>query len=386
MRIAARILALAAWLSACALAFVPEHPPIASLPLDLDGGAIYVPAVVNHDTAWLLLDTGLSYTGLDRDWARAIGARLPAESASATVLERLQLGNLDLRDLPVALYRLHRVSEASGRPQRGLIGHDLLQGFTLDIDYRARRVRLLDPAWYRYFGRGTSVPFTPDADLPLVQGQLKVRGRRPIPARLLLDTGASGLCLILTAPFVEQNDLNQITPAIQAPIGTGLAGDLHGSIVRLQELRLGSIKVRSPTTGLGGEHKGFLGRTDVDGIIGNAVFEDSRLIVDYARNRVIVESSASASTPCDFDHSGLRLVARGPGFKQVVVDYVVPLSPGADAGIQVGDELLAIDGRRVADTDLGGVREALRAEGARRLVLLRDADTLRVSLHLRRLL
>jgi S1-C subfamily serine protease len=165
-----------------------------------------------------------------------------------------------------------------------------------------------------------------------------------------------------------------------------LAGDLHGSIVRLQELRLGSITVRSPTTGLGGERKGFLGRTDVDGIIGNAVFEDSRLIVDYARNRVIVEPSASASTPCDFDHSGLRLVARGPRLKQVVVDYVVPLSPGADAGIQVGDELLAIDGRRVADTDLGGVREVLRAEGARHLVLLRDADTVRVSLHLRRLL
>ena len=386
MRVAARILALAASLSACALVLAPERPPIASLPLDLDGGTIYVPAVVNHDTAWLLLDTGLSYTGLDRDWARAIGARVATESASATVLERLQLGNLDLRDLPVALYRLHRVSEASGRPQRGLLGHDLLQGFTLEIDYRARRVRLLDPARYRYFGRGTSVPFTPDADLPLVYGQLKVRGRRPIRARLLVDTGASGLCLILTTPFVEQYDLNQITPAIQAPIGTGLAGDLHGSIVRLQELRLGSIKVRSPTTGLGGERKGFLGRTDVDGIIGNAVFEDSRLIVDYARNRVIVEPSVNASTPCDFDHSGLRLVARGPGLKQVVVDYVVPLSPGADAGIQVGDELLAIDSRRVADTNLGGVREALRAEGARRLVLLRDADTIRVSLHLRRLL
>jgi len=47
------------------------------------------------------------------------------------------------------------------------------------------------------------VRFTPDADLPLLRAHVKVRGRRAIPARLLLDTGASGLCLILTTPFAD---------------------------------------------------------------------------------------------------------------------------------------------------------------------------------------
>ncbi|HVH67819.1 MAG TPA: aspartyl protease family protein [Gemmatimonadales bacterium] len=382
-----RAVALAAWVSACAPALVPEGPLlVASLPLESAGGAIYVPAVVNGDSAWLMFDTGLSHTGLDRDWARTI--KLPgADSASATVLDRFQLGELELRGVGVALYLLQGLSEASGRSQRGLLGHDVLQRFTVDIDYRARRVLLLDPTRYRYAGRGTSVPFTADADLPLVHAQLKAPGRRAIPARLLLDTGASGLCLILTTPFVEQHDLGHLTPAIAAPIGTGLAGDLHGTIVRLQELRLGGLKVRSPTTGLGGELKGFLGRTDIDGVIGISVFQDARLIVDYERRRIIVESSKDAGWACDYDHSGLRLIARGPRLEQVVVDYVVPRSPAADAGVQVGDELLSIDGRRVADTDLSAVRQTLREEGARRrLVLLRDSDTVRVSLQLRKLL
>src|SRR5438093_4001752 len=91
-----------------------------------------------------------------------------------------------------------------------------------------RRVRLLDAASYRYAGPGTAVPFTPDADLPLLRAKIKARGRRAIPARLLLDTGASGLCLILTVPFVEQHGLASVAPAIEAPIGTGLAGELHG--------------------------------------------------------------------------------------------------------------------------------------------------------------
>jgi PDZ domain-containing protein/aspartyl protease len=389
VKTARRVLVAVIWLGACGPGLAPAHLlPVASVPFDAYGGAIYVPAVVNTDSALLMFDTGLSRTGLDRDWAHAIGADSGvSDSASTTVLHRLQLGDLELPDFRAALYPLQGLSEASGRPQRGLVGHDVLQRFVVEIDYRARRVRLYDPARYRYVGHGTVVPFTPDADRPLLRARIKVRGRHPIPARLLLDTGASGLCLILTEPFVAQHGLTEISPAIEAPIGTGLVGELHGSIVRLQELRLGGLSIRSPTTGLGSESKGFLGRTDIDGVIGNAVFENTRLIVDYARRRVILEPPPDPGTPCDYDRSGLRLIARGPGLKQLLVDYVVPRSPGADAGIRVGDELLLIDGQRAADEGLSDVRQALRVgEGLRHLVLMRDADTVRVTLQLRRLL
>src|SRR5213082_2984279 len=138
---------------------------------------------------------------------------------------------------------------------------------------------------------------------------------------------------------------------------------------------------------LGGENKGFLGRTDIDGVIGNAVFEGSRLIVDYARRRVIIEPRVAGGSLCDYDMSGLRLVARGPGLRRVMVDYVVPGSPSADVGIRAGDELLLIDGRGVVESDLSDVRKILRVDGAsHRLMLRRDADTIRVALRLRRLL
>src|SRR6266571_9236254 len=140
-------------------------------------------------------------------------------------------------------------------------------------------------------------------DAPVSSSRRAGMGRRPIPARLLLDTGASGLCLILTTPFAEQHGLGRVAPAIEAPIGTGLVGDLHGTIVRLQQLRLGGVKVPSPTTRLGGEYKGFLARTDIDGVIGNSVFEGSRLILDYAGHRAIVE-------PRPGDGAVYRLVLR----------------------------------------------------------------------------
>jgi len=364
-------------------------PPTATtvIPFDPYGGAIYVPGAVNGDTAWLMFDTGLSRSGIDVEWAHATGLA-PAETAQTVILDTLRLGDFQLHHYRAMLYGLNGLSEASGRVQRGLLGHDVLQRFTVEIDYPARRVRLLDPNWYRYVGSGAIVPFTPDADLPLLSAKVKPPGRHAIPARLLLDTGASGLCLILTAPFVEQYELDRVRPAIDAPIGTGLAGELHGTIVRLQELQLGRVRVHSPTTGLGGENKGFLGRTDIDGVIGNAVFEGSRLVLDYARRRIIVEpGTTTGSAPCDYDMSGMRLAARGPGLRHVIVDYVVPRSPSADAGIRAGDELLRIDGRGAGDEDLSDVRRILRVDGAvRQLWLRRAADTLRVTLRLRRLL
>lgn len=373
-------------------------PPVAVIPFDLYGGLVYVRGVVNRDSAWLILDTGISRTGFDRAWAWTIGAvplREPgapavqvAETVSTALVDTIRLEGLVLRDHPVALYPLGGVSEVSGRPERGFVGHDVLRQFTLEIDYHERRVRLYDPARYRYAGSGAVVPFATDGDVPLLRGYVMVRGRRPIPARLLLDTGASGLCLILTVPFVERHDLARIvSPAIEAPIGTGLVGQLRGTIVRLEELRLGSVRVPFPTTGLGGERKGFLARTDIDGVIGNPVFENSRLTVEYSRRRVIVEQRAGAGARCDYDMSGLRLAARGPDLRHITVEYVVPHSPAADAGIRAGDELLLIDGRAVAAAPLSEVRQALHVVGAvRRLVLKRDADTIRVTLQLRRLL
>src|SRR5439155_1158232 len=186
---------------------------------------------------------------------------IDAPAASTAVVATIRLGELALVHYRVALYPLTGLSEASGRLQVGLVGHDVLQHYAVEIDYRQRRVRLFDPLAYRYAGTGATVPFSADADLPLLRARLEVRGRRPIHARLLLDTGASGLCLILTTPFAEQHGLGRVAPAIEAPIGTGLVGDLHGTIVRLQQLRLGGVKVRSPTTGLGGEYKVFLART-----------------------------------------------------------------------------------------------------------------------------
>ena len=75
LRTVARSGALAVGLSlACYRAPAPgPQLATATVPFDGYGGAIYVPGVIDDDSTWLMLDTGLSRTGLDRDWASTIG-------------------------------------------------------------------------------------------------------------------------------------------------------------------------------------------------------------------------------------------------------------------------------------------------------------------------
>src|SRR5256714_8589280 len=148
----------------------PGTPPpaVAVMPFDPYGGAIYVPAIVNGDSAWLMFDTGLSRTGLDRDWAKSAGATPVADTGATAVLRSLRLGDLRVEAYRTALYPLAGLSEADGRQPQDLLGHDVLHRFAVEIDYPTHRVRLLDAASYRYAGPGTAVPFTPDADLPLL--------------------------------------------------------------------------------------------------------------------------------------------------------------------------------------------------------------------------
>src|SRR3989454_10619437 len=186
--------------------------PLAELPFDFSGGLIYLRGVVNRDSAWLILDTGTSKTGVDREWAWTVGA-VPvmapgaapqaAETVATALLDTIRLGGLELRNYPVALYPLRAVSEASGRPAQGFLGHDFLEQFTLEIDYREQRVWLYDPARYRYAGSGTVVPFASEGDHPLLRGYITVAGGRPIPPRLLLVSGAAGLGPIPPPPFLR---------------------------------------------------------------------------------------------------------------------------------------------------------------------------------------
>lgn len=390
----------AASVTAAATGAVPAVPVAAPivLPFVRLADKILLRATVNGQPAWLALDTGTSLTSLDAEWAGSLDRRLlpqrfeasgggsAAVSAQLAVVRSVRLGEVELRDHTVALLPFATVRRVLGHPIHGTLGFDFLSRYVVEVDYDAQRLTLHDPASYRYAGAGHVLPVSLQYRIPMVRATLVARGRAPVPARLFLDTGASGLVLRLNTPFVAAHDL-AAAPAIDAPLGVGVAGPVAGRVTRLQEARLGGLVIHAPTAGLARDTAGFFASTFVDGNIGADVFSRTRLILDYARERVIVGPGPTFGEPYEFDMSGLVLTAEGADGRTLRVTQVLPDSPAAAAGVRAGDEVLSLDGRPGAELSPLVVSRAMRTAGARRhLTVRRGADRLALELTLRRLI
>ncbi|HEV8398427.1 MAG TPA: PDZ domain-containing protein [Gemmatimonadales bacterium] len=363
--------------------------PLVSVPFDLYNNHIYVRAIINGDSAWLVLDTGDPHTLLDSAWALGIGA-LPfgkLDQFTEARVDSIALGELRLRNYRVDLAQTDLISQASGRPIRGLLGAEVLRRFTVEIDPGERRVKLYDPATYWYSGPGTVVSMVPRRGVVVARARLKISGGRTVKANLVLDTGASRECLIFSRRFVSRHAQLDRLRNVESVVGVGLRGQFNGRIVRVEELRLGPFLARGPTAGLPDSGTERILDIAEDGVVGNQMLSRIGVVFDYARDRMILSKAGMDAADCPYDMSGIAFTTTGPSLTGLRVIAVAPTSPAAEAGIVIGDEILAVDGRSASDLTLWEVRQALMVAGAKReLLVRRGADSIAVTLVLRPLL
>jgi clan AA aspartic protease (TIGR02281 family) len=129
---------------------VPVTPPAPSgTVVPYDGGPLVVDAVVNGVTLRLLVDTGaertlithaaLARAGVDVSSGTPVQIRGVTGEAAATVvsLPRLDVAGARLGPLPVIVHTL------TNQDIDGLLGRDVLDGFTVTVDAASRRATLI---------------------------------------------------------------------------------------------------------------------------------------------------------------------------------------------------------------------------------------------------
>ena len=125
----------------------PAAPPGAVIPYN--GGPLVVDAAINGVALRLLVDTGAERTlithaalvrcGVDMSSGTPVQIRGVTGDASATVISvpRLDVAGTQIGPLPVIVHTL------AGQNIDGLLGRDVLDGFTVNIDATARRATLV---------------------------------------------------------------------------------------------------------------------------------------------------------------------------------------------------------------------------------------------------
>lgn len=264
----------------------------------------------------------------------------------------ITVGDVRLQDQMFIVLDMDEILAAEGVELSGLVGFELFRRFVVEIDYAGRRLVLTRPEAFRYEGNGVRVPFRFDGRTPVVEGAVD-----GVPGTFTLDTGSrSGLAI--HGPFAAEHDLQaRYEPRFERMTGWGVGGGVRARPIRPVTLTLGSLEIPGVIAELTNQSAGAFTDRYTAGNVGGAVLERFTVIFDYANQVVIFEPNESFASPDGADRSGLWINRAEGGFR--IVD-VVPGGPGAEAGLEVGDLVVGVDGTPVDDLSLSAVREAWR--------------------------
>ena len=291
------------------------------IPFELYNNHIYLKVSVNGSAPLtFLFDTGAPHI-IDIKQAKALGLKLKFEGQADGVgegtvdvyrskgvsfslpgvsLSGQQVGVLPLEGVAACVSEIAvderghlRKCEPNGqrcqsRVIDGILGHDFIKRFVVEVDYEARLINLYAPGNYKYQGTGESFPLEISNQKIFVQGRLTFPGRTPLNGRFLVDTGGAH-SLFLTTPFVEINGL--LPPATESTkfSACGIGGYTEILIGKVSTFELGNIKISEPVTGFSRAQNGALAEGTYDGNIGAAILRHFKIIFDYSRSRMILE-------------------------------------------------------------------------------------------------
>ena len=291
-----------------------------------------------------ILDTGVSYSVLSRRYAEAEGLDVRAGGRASAIGGGVAIGWVDTASIVAGgLTRTAgRVgvaalpASATGSAIDMLVGRDLTAGYALDIDYDARRFRLIRSGRLPF--RGLAAPLAISPQRQVYVSEARVAGQRIAP--LIVDTG-DGNAVTLSTEAIAAARI--ISPRHTSTISFGLGGPIVTGLTILPEARFGAVvanDIEVQIEPLGG----FSHAIGMAGRIGSGFLQRYRVLLDPTAGRMVLAPGRKALIPPLRSTSGV-LVAAEAGRLRVL--HVMRGSPAETGGWAAGDLICAIDGAPV---------------------------------------
>jgi hypothetical protein len=279
-----------------------------NIPLEIDNNIILMKVSVNGSRPLkFIFDTGASHSVISSQRAAELGLKTEGEfsgvatggaiKGSYTTGVSLKVPGAEVLNQLIASLPFPTVP---GFEFDGVIGYDFIKEFVIEIDYLKKTMSLYDPPTFRYRGTGEIIPMLVDGRrIPFVNTTIIFEKGPPVEASLEVDTGADRT-IIFSSPSVAKHGLvARITETTQGA-GRGAGGEQKILVGKIKAARLGKFLFSNPPVGLVLNNDGKEG----DGVIGGEIFRRFKLILDYSRQRMILEPNRSFNEPYQFESGG----------------------------------------------------------------------------------
>lgn len=302
-------------------------------------------ASVDGQPVSAILDTGVSISLLSRSFVDRTKLRIRPGPAAVAIGGTVANGWIDVRQIAIGALTRRRAHLATailpdaatgGALVDMLVGRDVTQGYALDIDYDARRFRLL-PSGHLPF-RGSAAPLRIAGTWPGYVTEISV-GTTPI-SRILVDTGDGGA---ITLRRGEWNVLPETKPPTTSTIAYGIGGTSVVDLAIVPTVRSGTLTARTVEVRIEPD-TGYTRTIGMNGRIGSGFLSRYRVLLDPGAGRMVLSPGKRADAPPLRSTSGLILRAEPD---RLTVLHVMRGGPAEADGWHAGEQICSVDGASV---------------------------------------
>lgn len=310
-------------------------------PIELDG-----------HSAWAILDTGLSDTIVTSRFARTAGLKPTRRQRALAIGGGVEVGWADTGSIRFGgLTRTGGrvgISDPAGEIRFGadvLVGADILSCCALDIDYDARRFRILSSGMMPFTGNAAPLRRRPNG---VYQSEVVVAGKllRPI----IVDTGDGGS---LTLSRTAWTSTGYRGARVTTTLGWGMGGPVVTDTLVVPSFSLAGMPPREAELRIEGEN-GFSASVGAAGRLGTGMLQRHRVLLDPRANRMVLRPGKTHAAGIPRSTSCLLVEFTGAALRVV---HVMRGSPAAATGWKAGEEICSADGIAVTDDVKDGAIE-----------------------------
>ena len=311
------------------------------------------PIELNGHSAWAILDTGLSDTIVTSRFARTAGLAATRRQRALAIGGGVEVGWADTGSIRFGgLTRTGGrvgISDPAGQIRFGadmLVGADILSCCALDIDYDARRFRILSSGRMPF--TGSTAPLRRRSPNGVYQSEVTVAGKllRPI----IVDTGDGGS---LTLSRSAWSSIGYRGARITTTLGWGMGGPVVTDTLVVPSFSLAGMAPREAELRIEGED-GFSASVGAAGRLGTGTLQRYRVLLDPRASRMILLPGKPTAARVPRSTSGLLVEFTGAALRVV---HVMRGSPAEAGGWKAGEDICSADGVAVADDVKDGAIE-----------------------------
>jgi membrane-associated protease RseP (regulator of RpoE activity) len=154
-------------------------------------------------------------------------------------------------------------------------------------------------------------------------------------------------------------------------IGIGLNGEIYGNICRQDLLKLGQYDLFEPLVTFPDEAAiaGKISLDDRHGSLGAETLKRFTVIFDYKKGEMILKPNAYFKNDFKYNLSGMDVITPVPGIPYYEITKVRHGSPAWTAGLEEGDQILAINGIDTKNYTLARLINILQSKPGRKLTI-----------------